>query len=134
MDVKVIRGGRGSGKTITLIQCSCKEQIPILVPNAYAADALKQRARKLGYNNLPPPITVHDTLQRNALVGRREILIDDADRVFHRFLGNVDIRAATYTPSYNEYELEDGPMNTFWLRDNPMVKWITGDFEKGEQP
>ena len=132
MTTNVIRGGRGSGKTITMIQLSCEKQIPILVANQFAADALMTTAKRLGYNNLPKPFTVHDVQSRNALIGRRDILVDDADQVFSKLLNGINIHAATYTPSFYEYELEDGPMNTFWLKSNPMLKWLTGDFEKGE--
>lgn len=122
MTTHVIRGGRGSGKTLMLIQLSCEKQIPILVANQFMADALVRQAQALGFKNLPKPFAVHDAFHKDKFVGtQRDILIDDLDCVFNTIFRDVDVHAVTYTPAWNECDLDKMNEEARMIIEKPLT-------------
>lgn len=122
MITHVLRGGRGSGKTYMLIKYSCEHQIPILVANPFRANALEKQAKAMGFKNMPKPFTLHNALYGNGLVGRHEgILIDDLDCVFNTIFKNVDVHAVTYTPAFNECDLDLMREKAKVLVESPLI-------------
>jgi hypothetical protein len=134
MITHVIRGGRGSGKTLMLIKYSCEHQVPILVANQFRANALERQAAALGFKNMPKPFSVHDAFYRNGLVGRHEgILIDDLDCVFNTIFKHVDVHAVTYTPAWNECDLDLMNEKARVIVEKPLTdKDFINKFIKGE--
>lgn len=134
MITHVIRGGRGSGKTLMMLQLSCEKHIPILVANRFRADALARQARALGFDYMPKPLTVHDMFHGDRLLGtNRDILIDDLDSVFNQIFHDVNVHAVTYTPAWNEFDLDKANEEANIIIEKPLVdKDFINRFFKGE--
>lgn len=97
MDIYV--GGRGSGKTATLIMKSAETGAYILVANKYQAIAVYRQAKEMGYN-IPFPVTVSEiTTRRNYIdvsyMKKRGLLIDELRMVLDIAFCGIPIHGAT---------------------------------------
>lgn len=80
-------GGRGTGKTTTLMKISQMSQIPICVCDKRRADFIKKAARDQGIIDMPDPIVASNI---RAVRGTQKVprfVVDDADAVLGTVLG-----------------------------------------------
>lgn len=87
-----IVGGRGSGKTETLIKLSSETNIPIFAASKQRAMAIKDHARRMGVS-IPQPITFCE----RAVIDHRRIMIDEAQAILERH--GVEVVYATFDAS-----------------------------------
>lgn len=99
--MNIIVGGRGSGKTVKLIELSIKMNAYILVSDHRRAVNVKQMAVKMGYPQMLFPITYREFWnQRNTGYVKR-LLIDDADDLLEHMasIQGWNLSAATISKS-----------------------------------
>ena len=77
--MNIIFGGRGTGKTVKLIELSIRLNAYIMVSDHQRAVNVKTLAKKLGYPQLLFPITYRDFLAQRNTGYVKKLLIDDAD-------------------------------------------------------
>lgn len=89
--MKIIRRGRGQGKTIELIKISSEKGIPIVCSNKMKAQIVADTARQMGLD-IPRPISM-DSFIYNCKEGRRTedmrfqgCLIDDLKEVLDKVI------------------------------------------------
>ena len=92
-------GGRGSGKSVTLIKKSAETGAYILVANKCHAIAVYRQAKEMGYN-IPFPVTVSEiTTRRNYIdvsyMKKRGLLIDELRLVLDIAFCGIPIHGAT---------------------------------------
>ena len=77
--MRVIVGGRRTGKTMAMIQLSHFTGMPILTPSCITADYITRSAREMGLK-IPKPIPFADAMkQRHRMDGQHRVLIDDLE-------------------------------------------------------
>lgn len=102
--MKIILGGRASGKTTKLIQESAETGRRILTHNKEAARGIWWQAQSLGYD-IPIPLTVMDLKPgTRAEIKKQGILIDDIETTLSALCG-ATVHTATY-------KCEDTPLIT----------------------
>lgn len=79
--MNIIFGGRGTGKTVKLIELSIRLNAYILVSDHRRADFVKALAAELGYPQLLFPITYSEFIACRNTGYIKKLLIDDADDV-----------------------------------------------------
>ena len=79
--MNIILGGRGTGKTVKLIELSIRLNAYILVSDHRRAVNIKDMAEKLGYPQLLFPITYREFFDHRNTGYVKKLLIDDADDV-----------------------------------------------------
>ena len=79
--MNIILGGRGTGKTVKLIELSIHLNAYILVSDHRRAVNIKTMAEKLGYPQLLFPITYQEFYGHRNTGYVKKLLIDDADDV-----------------------------------------------------
>lgn len=79
--MNIIIGGRGTGKTVKLIELSIHLNAYILVSDHRRAVNIKTMAAKLGYPQLLFPITYQEFFDHRNTGYVKKLLIDDADDV-----------------------------------------------------
>lgn len=79
--MNIILGGRGTGKTVKLIELSIHLNAYILVSDHRRAVNIKTMARELGYPQLLFPITYREFLHHRNTGYVKKLLIDDVDDV-----------------------------------------------------
>lgn len=82
--MKVIVGGRGSGKTLELIKRASETHGLIVVSNTIRANEIADMAHDLGYE-IPHPISIL-LFNRKRGFGYKSILIDDTNDVLQSLL------------------------------------------------
>lgn len=110
-------GGRRSGKTLRLIVLSEATRTPILVSNKKRAECLIDQAKRMGFD-IPEPLTLHDYMNSNKFVGRRDIsengiYIDNVDDVVKELFKDIPIKAVTFDKPDDFVELRDPPTPNF---------------------
>lgn len=87
--MKIILGGRASGKTTKLIQESAETGRRILTHNKEAARGIWWQAQSLGYD-IPIPLTVMDLKPgTRAEIKKQGILIDDLETTLSALCGGT---------------------------------------------
>ena len=79
--MNIILGGRGTGKTVKLIELSIHLNAYILVSDYRRAVNIKTMAAELGYPQLLCPITYREFFDHRNTGYVKKLLIDDADDV-----------------------------------------------------
>lgn len=79
--MNIIIGGRGTGKTVKLIELSIRLNAYILVCDRRRAVNIKTMAGKMGYPQLLFPITYQEFFDGRNTGYVKKLLIDDADDV-----------------------------------------------------
>lgn len=104
--MKVITGGRRSGKTSQIIRMSHEMNAYILVANKQQAKNVANTAEYMGLR-IPYPITIHElkNLNNNSEIRRKGILVDESLHILELFLGTPILGASV---NIEEYE---GGMN-----------------------
>lgn len=74
--MKIIRAGRGKGKTTELVKRSSKEHKYIICKDFQRVEVIERTAERLGVN-IPFPITVNELPLKSKFIG--SILIDDIE-------------------------------------------------------
>lgn len=116
--MKIILGGRASGKTTKLIQESAETGRRILTHNKELAREIWWQAQSLGYD-IPIPLTVMDLKPgTRAEIKKQGILIDDIETTLSALCG-ATVHTATY-------KCEDVPLITIDSQGNMKM------FYKGE--
>ena len=117
--MKIILGGRASGKTTKLIQESAETGRRILTHNKKTAREIWWQAQSLGYN-IPIPLSVMDLqrIETKAEIKKQGILIDDIETTLSALCG-ATVHTATY-------KCEDTPLITIDSQGNMKM------FYKGE--
>lgn len=96
--MKLIIGGRQTGKTTELIKHSAETGNYILVPNMNHAKNIAYQARSMGFD-IPYPVTLSEMRNNNKFIGssiRRDgILVDDLDLVIRQLFDGIEINEAT---------------------------------------
>lgn len=93
--MKIILGGRASGKTTKLIQESAETGRRILTYNKETAREIWWQAQSLGYD-IPIPLTVMDLKPgTRAEIKKQGILIDDIETTLRALCG-ATVHTATY--------------------------------------
>lgn len=80
-------GGRGTGKTTTLMKISQLSQIPICVSDRRRADFIKKAARDQGITGMPDPVVASNI---RAVRGTQKVprfVVDDVETVLGMILG-----------------------------------------------
>lgn len=88
-----IVGNRRTGKTEALIKLSSATGIPIFTHSNQMAHAVKDQARRMGVA-IPQP----ETFCERSVMGRRRIMIDEAQEILERH--GVDVVCATFDASH----------------------------------
>ena len=103
--MEIIYGGRGQGKTVTLIKMSSERNIPILVTTETECKRILKQAEKLNVT-IPTPITWNDIISGN--IKPRHInscVIDETEYFLDYILGGIKVEAFTlrsYEDGYRE--------------------------------
>lgn len=117
--MKIILGGRASGKTTKLIQESAETGRRILTHNKQSAREIWWQAQSLGYD-IPIPLSVMDLqrIETKAEIKKQGILIDDIETTLSALCG-ATVHTATY-------QCEDTPLIAIDSQGNMKM------FYKGE--
>lgn len=93
--MKVITGGRRSGKTSQIIRMSHEMNAYILVANKQQAKNVANTAEHMGLQ-IPYPITIHElkNLNNNSEIRRKGILVDESLHILELFLGTPILGAS----------------------------------------
>lgn len=113
--MNIILGGRGTGKTVKLIELSIRLNAYILVSDHRRAVNIKTMAKELGYPQLLFPITYREFLHHRNTGYVKKLLIDDVDDVI------------SHMASVQGWTLEAVTMNKddkklFYLPDLPVKR------------
>lgn len=113
--MNIILGGRGTGKTVKLIELSIRLNAYILVSDHRRAVNIKTMAKELGYPQLLFPITYREFLHHRNTGYIKKLLIDDVDDVI------------SHMASVQGWTLEAVTMNKddkklFYLPDLPVKR------------
>jgi len=102
--MKIIAGGRRTGKTTKLIMQAVKIHSQIVCMDHLAVNHTKSMINILGLRGLlPPPITYRELLEgKMEGTDRKNISIDDAQVFLRNILGNVKIDAISIEKEDNE--------------------------------
>lgn len=96
--MKLIIGGRQTGKTTELIKHSAETGNYILVHDNNSARIVAKQAKDMGFY-IPYPVTVSEMCNRGYFRGssiRRDgLLVDDLDLILHTLFGGIEIKEAT---------------------------------------
>ena len=79
--MKILHGGRASGKTAYAILESARTGYPILVTSERSADELMRRAKEMGVD-IPYPVYYTGTRQKV----NKPLIVDNFDRVFEDYV------------------------------------------------
>lgn len=108
--MKIIRLGRGQGKTMRLLYASEFNNATILCSDHKYKKYLMNMARELGLN-IPEPVAVSEVvseIQKRSDVIDRDILVDEAHWVLQCLLNSLgmrgEIKAITLPQGENTYE------------------------------
>ena len=99
MKMNIYVGGRGSGKSATLIKKSAETGAYILVATKCQAIAVYRQAKEMGYN-IPFPVTVSEITTRRkyfdvSYMKKRGLLIDELRMVLDVAFCGIPIHGAT---------------------------------------
>lgn len=121
--MKIILGGRGSGKTAELIRHSAATQTYIMVNNQTKARYLADKAKAMGIDNMPYPVTWKEYCRSDKFTGssirEKGLLIDDLDMLLRDIFLGIPIHGVTMT-SYDVDKLND---RIDWTKKNPYIDW-----------
>ncbi len=114
--MKLIIGGRQSGKTTKLIQESARTGAVIVCAHTSYAKQIMSRAYDLRLE-IQHPISYHDLLTNNGIMNRsgyapKQVLIDDATE-FIKFVVRAEVKAIT---------IEDGAIDGLEVHDIGITK------------
>ena len=113
--MNIILGGRGTGKTVKLIELSIHLNAYILVSDHRRAVNIKTMARELGYPQLLFPITYREFLHHRNTGFVKKLLIDDADDVISHMASVQGWTLEAMTITKDDKKL-------FYLQDPPTRK------------
>lgn len=114
-DLKLVTGGRGSGKTTELIKLAHDELLYIVVVDERRARFLFEQAHEMGYDILYP-LTLKECGRHNLnnpyVLSGKGIIVDDAQDILSEFLGyrvrgmSVNVMDDDITELHDEHEWE----------------------------
>lgn len=107
--MKIVIGGRQSGKTAALIKESADTGRYILVTNKQRQRQVFDQARDMGYD-IPFPVTLEDYFRshfRGSSLQRDGILIDDMQDVLQYMFSGVPVVGVTWNVNPGELEMVD---------------------------
>lgn len=111
--MKIIVGGRASGKTTKLIQESAETGRRILTYNKESVERICCQALGLGYD-IPTPLSVNDLKpETKAEIKKQGIIIDDLEPILSSLCG-CTVHSATYG-------CENAPLMEIATRDGMKV-------------
>lgn len=97
--MRTISGGRGEGKTTTLIKISADSGAYIVCFSMKEADRVHMEAIKMGLK-IPLPITYDEFISRHySPKGVRSLLIDNVDMLLQYIAKGTPIEGYSLTPS-----------------------------------
>lgn len=91
-----IVGGRGNGKTASLLKLSHDSGIPIVVSNYQRLQQLEHQAQQMGLKIPRPEIVFHNVPKRGT--SRRAVLADEAQDILQSVIG-CDVEIVTIDAS-----------------------------------
>ena len=114
-DLKLVIGGRGSGKTTELIKLAHNERLYIVVVDERRAQFLFEQAHEMGYDILYP-LTLRECGRYNPnnpyVLSGKGIIVDDAQDILSEILGcrvrgmSVNVMDDDITELHDEHEWE----------------------------
>ena len=115
--MKIIVGGRRSGRTTELIKKSAETGIYILVSDHFRARAIVDQARNMGYL-IPFPVTVHEYLNSRTHFAGSSILrdgmyMDDVEDIIEAVFPNIHFEIVTCR---NDHDVTELPEPEWWKK------------------
>jgi len=100
--MKIIIGGRGSGKTTELIKMCAKDNGRIICRSKAIANYIMDIAKDMGLK-INRPLTYEDFTKHSPMIqGANSLYIDDINMLLETMAGRMNVKAVTLTKDENE--------------------------------
>ena len=129
----IIYGGRGQGKTVTLVKYSAEKKIPIVVFNEPSRRRILEIAHNLGVR-IPEPISIEKIRSRRAKASHVDkCVLDDIERILSDSLDGISVQAFTIdTETLNTVKAKTGEKKkpSFPKLKTIYKNWVSKQYHK----